>query len=107
MIAKKAKQAQQRLIDAAEMLAQPIDFDSLIDAGVIEKSGGWYTVLRVRELPAHALFRIKAMKSGNRVKFRKPSKRLAKFLRSREEERENRSGAESDAEQEKAAAGIS
>ena len=33
-------------------------------------------------LPEHALCKIKAIKSGNRVKFRKPSKKLARFLES-------------------------
>jgi hypothetical protein len=67
---------------AAELLAAPIDFDRLAADGVLREAGGWYEVLDPDRLPEHAARRIKALKPGNRVKFRKPSKRLGKFLRS-------------------------
>src|SRR5688572_497270 len=66
----------------AEQLAAPIDFDRLIAGGVLREAGGWYEVLDPGRLPEHARVKIKALKPGNRVKFRKPSKRLGKFLRS-------------------------
>jgi hypothetical protein len=64
----------------AEILATPIDFDQLIAAGVLRKARGWYEVVDPSRLPAHALYKMRALKTGNRVKFRKPSKRLSKFL---------------------------
>ena len=66
---------------AAEAQATPIDFDRLIEDGVLRKAGNWYEVLEPAALPEHARHKIKALKSGNRVKFRKHSKRLGKFLR--------------------------
>jgi hypothetical protein len=70
----------QELIEAAEALAAPIDFEQLVADGVIRKTRGWYEILDTGRLPEHAWQRIKAVKTGNRVKFRKPSKRAAKFL---------------------------
>ena len=74
------------LIEAAEALATPIDFEQLIADGVLLKSKtrGWYEILDTSRLPQHAWQKIKAVKSGNRVKFRKHSKRVAKFLKSLE-----------------------
>ena len=62
---------------AAESLATPIDFDQLIADGVLREAGSWYEVLDVARLPEHARCKIKALKSGNRVKFRRPSKRCS------------------------------
>jgi hypothetical protein len=69
------------LIEAAEALASPIDFEQLMSDGVLRKVRGWYEILDAQRLPAQAWQRIKAVKSGNRVKFRKRSKRAAKFLK--------------------------
>jgi hypothetical protein len=65
----------------AELLAAPIDFDFLIAAGVLRKRGTWYEVLDLAQLPEHARAKIKAVRSPNLVKFRKPSKKMQKFLR--------------------------
>jgi hypothetical protein len=74
---------QQEILDAAELLAMPIDLDQLTADGTLRKAGnGWYEVLDAARLPEHALRKIKAVKSANRVKFRKASKKLAKFLES-------------------------
>jgi hypothetical protein len=71
---------QPELLELAEALAAPIDFDQLIADGVLRKARGWYEVLDAARLPEHALRKIKAFKSGNRVRFRKPNKRAARFL---------------------------
>ena len=70
------------LIETAEALAAPIDFDQLIADGVLRKAKtrGWYEILDTTRLPDHAWQKIKAIKSGNRVRFRKANKRMAKFL---------------------------
>ena len=71
------------ILEAAEALATPIDFDQLIADGALQKAGGgWYEVLDPSRLPNHAWNKIKAVKSGNRVRFRKSSKKLARFLES-------------------------
>jgi hypothetical protein len=72
------------LIETAEALATPIDFDQLIADGVLRKAKtrGWYEILDTSRLPEHAWQKIKAIKSGNRVRFRKANKRVAKFLNS-------------------------
>jgi len=72
------------LIEAAEALAAPIDFAQLIADGVLRKTKGWYEILDTNRLPDHAWQKIKAVKPGNRVKFRKPNKRMAKFLKALE-----------------------
>lgn len=74
----------EQLEQRARELATPIDFDALIQAGVLEKRRGWYKILKKDELPPHAEAKIHEIRSGNGetlVKFRAPSKRLAKMLR--------------------------
>ena len=70
----------QELLEVAESLAMPIDLDQLITDGVLQKRGGWYEILDPNRLPECAWRKIKAIKPGNRIRFRKPSKRVAKFL---------------------------
>jgi hypothetical protein len=65
----------------AEVLAAPIDFDRLVATGVLRKQGKWFEVLDMSQLPEHARMKIKAVRSPNLVKFRKPNKKLRKFLR--------------------------
>jgi hypothetical protein len=74
------------LIETAEALAAPIDLAQLVADGVLRKAKarGWYEILDTSRLPDHAWQKIKSVKSGNRVKFRKPSKRAAKFLKALE-----------------------
>ena len=66
------------LLRTAEELAGPLD--RLVADGVLREDGGWFEVIDPARLPDAARYRIRAMKPGNRVKFRKPSKRLTKFL---------------------------
>jgi hypothetical protein len=70
----------QELLEVAEALSAPIDFNQLIADGVLRKSRGWYEILDPSRLPDHAWSRIKSVKSRNRVKFRKANKRAAKLL---------------------------
>jgi hypothetical protein len=68
-----------------EKLITPIDFDQLINDGIIEKKRGWYKIINFQELPAHAKAKIRTAKTVNGetfVKFVPPSKRLAKMLES-------------------------
>jgi hypothetical protein len=65
----------------AEPLATPIDFAGLLAEGVLERRGSWYEILDLDRLPEHARVKIKAVRSPNLVKFRKPSKRLQQLLR--------------------------
>jgi hypothetical protein len=63
-----------------------IDFDALIKAGILEQHRGWYKVLKMDELPNHAIAKICKVETGSKgtlVKFRAPSKRLAKLLKMR------------------------
>jgi hypothetical protein len=69
------------LLRLAELLAAPIDFDRLIAGGVLRERGSWYEVLDLPQLPEHARAKIKAVRAPNLVKFRKPSKKMRKFLR--------------------------
>jgi len=68
-------------------IAIPIDFDQLIEDGVLEKDGAWYRVLDFKRLPKHASMKIKTLQSGpkgTRVKFRpvtKATMKLAERLR--------------------------
>jgi len=73
------EELKQRAID----LTTPIDFEALISIGVLEKKGAWYQVNKWSELPGHAKAKISATRTGDTllVKFRAPSKRLAKFPR--------------------------
>ncbi len=68
----------------ARELATPIDFDALIEAGIIEKHGAWYKILKKDELPTHVnkkIYKVKTSDKGTLVQFRKPSKRLAKYFK--------------------------
>jgi hypothetical protein len=67
----------------ARELVTPIDFDALIQGGVLEKHRGWYKILKKDELPSHAnakINKIQTSDKGTLVKFRAPSKRLARML---------------------------
>lgn len=86
------KKRRQPVIDFAKLehrareLVTPIDFDALVQAGVLEWRRGWYKILKMDELPAHAKAKIRVMKTNGGetlVKFRAPSKRLGKLLKGR------------------------
>lgn len=64
----------------------PIDFEALIQAGVLEKRGSWYKICKKDELPSHANCKIKKLKIKNGealVLFSPISKRLEKLYRRR------------------------
>jgi hypothetical protein len=76
----------EELEERARELVTPIDFDALIQAGVLEKHRAWYKILIMDKLPAHAkakIYKIKTGDKGTLVQFREPSKRLAKMLEGR------------------------
>lgn len=73
----------EELEERARELVTPIDFDALIQAGILEKHRGWYKIIKMDELPAHAKAKIHKVITRDKetlVKFRAPSKRLAKVL---------------------------
>ena len=62
----------------ARELATPIDFDSLIKAGIMEKQGSWYKILKMDELPSYIEAKISSIRSSRGttlVKFSAPSNR--------------------------------
>ena len=69
------------LRQTAVMLATPVDVDALISDGILRKQGDWYEIMDLAHLPEHARVKIRAVRPPNRVKFRKPSKKLQKFLK--------------------------
>lgn len=73
----------EELEERARELVTPIDFDSLVESGVLEKHRTWYKILKMDELTPHAKAKIRKIKTGEKgtlVQFRAPSKRLAKML---------------------------
>ena len=76
--------SREELEQRARDLVIPIDFDTLIQQGVLEKRRGWYKILKRDALPSHAEAKISEIRSENGevfVKLRAPSKRLAKMLK--------------------------
>jgi hypothetical protein len=69
------------LRQTAAMLATPIDIDALISEGILRKRGAWLEIVDLVRLPEHARVKIRAVQPPNLVKFRKPSKKLQKFLK--------------------------
>ena len=60
------------------VLSTPIDFDGLIEAGVLEKRGVWYKILKMDKLPEHVKRRVianKKTKDGAVVRFSSIKKR--------------------------------
>lgn len=76
----------EELRQLAKDRATPIDFDALIQGGIIEKKGAWYQINDWNALPKYAKAKISVIHSGEKllVKFHAPSKRLAKFLKDEE-----------------------
>jgi len=81
MLTDESSSAYKQLRRIAEILAAPIEFDRLVVEGVLQQKGSWYEILDWDELPESARVKIKAVRPPNLVQFRKPSKRLRKFLR--------------------------
>jgi hypothetical protein len=71
----------QALRRTVELLAAPIDFGRLVADGVLRARGCWFEVVDLARLPEAARVRIRALRAPNLVKFRKPSKRLARHLK--------------------------
>jgi hypothetical protein len=69
------------LRQTAAVLATPIEFDALITDGILRKRGEWYEIVELARLPEHARVKIRAVRAPNLVKFRKPCKKLQKFLK--------------------------
>lgn len=69
------------LRQTAALLAKPIDFDGLIFDEILRAKGDWYEVLDFDRLPEHVRIKIRAVRAPNLVKFRKPSKKLQKFVK--------------------------
>lgn len=65
--------------------ATPIDFDGLIESGVIEKRGAWYKILNMADLPRHALKQAREAKQDKDgkplLKFPSSTKKAEKMLR--------------------------
>jgi hypothetical protein len=65
--------------------ATPIDFEELIQAGVLEKRGSWYAIRKFDELPPHAKSKIKSIRQTKNneflVKFQPVSKRIEKLFK--------------------------
>jgi predicted RNA-binding protein with PUA-like domain len=84
------------LLQIVKELVEPIDFDSLIEAGVLEEKGDWYKVIKITGLSNQARSKIRRIKIGSKgtfLKFRSPNKKLEKLLH-----REERSAADSSQE---------
>lgn len=47
-----------------ELLSTPIDFDRLVEEGVLEKAGTWWKVLDMSRLPEHARRQIVEIRAG-------------------------------------------
>jgi hypothetical protein len=65
----------------AALLAKPIDFNRLMSDDILRQKGDWYEVLDFDRLPEHARVKIRALRAPNLVKFRKPGKKLQKFVK--------------------------
>lgn len=74
----------EELKELMEQAVMPIDFDDLIEKGIIEKRRGWYKVHDLKRLPTHAQSKVSEVKTTQGetfVKFRAPSTSLAKELK--------------------------
>ena len=64
----------ERLAEENEKMAKPINYDELIEKGLISKVGAWYRVNDIRRLPEHVSAKITETfqdQKGIKVKFRK------------------------------------
>jgi hypothetical protein len=64
----------------ARLLLQPLDLESLIRKGILEKEGAWYQIINFKEIPEHAWAQVCEMAqdprgNGSKIKFKKLSKR--------------------------------
>lgn len=68
------------ILEQANKLATPIDFDQLIAEGVLEKKGAWYKILDMKKLPEHARSQINELTTDGKVKFTKSTKIAQKLV---------------------------
>jgi len=69
------------LLEQAKLHATPIDFDDLIERGILQKKGRRYKVLSWDELPEHAKVKIISASSDGTVTFSKATKRAEKLVK--------------------------
>lgn len=67
---------EEELARLAWLLAQPVDFDELIENGVLEKHGSWYVIRDRERVPEQLMRRANAFKTPNLVRFSKHSTKL-------------------------------
>ncbi len=60
-----------------EKLAKPLDLDALERSGLVEKTGAWYAVPNLNQLPEHVRVKVSEIKTDKNgrvlVKFKKSS----------------------------------
>lgn len=49
-----------------KLLQTPIDFDALIDAGILAREGSWYRIVDADRVPEHVWVQIGSAKSSDR-----------------------------------------
>lgn len=62
----------EELLKHLEMMATPMDFDSLIGQGLLIKEGAWYLAPNINNLPEHVSKKVKETRFGNngtKIKF--------------------------------------
>lgn len=74
--------SKKEILEQAQRLATPINFEALIDQGILgDKKGAWYPVLDMDRLPEHAKAQMEAFDTdGSRAKFSKSNKRAQKIV---------------------------
>lgn len=88
----------EELMELIRETNQPIDFDNLIENGILEKKGAWYKVLKFKELPSEVKARAVEMKQKQAngevkellLKFSKESKSLERTLKKYDAEKKGR-----------------
>lgn len=69
------------LLQKAKSLATPIDFDDLIEKGILEKKGARYRILDMKRLPEHAADKIIKISSDGFVKFSTGTKKAERLVK--------------------------
>jgi hypothetical protein len=70
----------EELLEKAKQLAMPINFEALIEDGVLERKGGWYKILDITRLPEYAKAQIVVFCTDGKVKFSKSTKAAQKLI---------------------------
>mgnify|MGYP000114212403 CR=1 FL=1 len=69
------------ILEKAKSLATPIDFEDLIEKGILKKKGAKYKILDMDKLPQHAKDKITEFGSDGIVKFSKATKSAEKLVK--------------------------